>query len=325
MKALITGANGFTGSHLVKALLQRQCEVVGLVRNPERAHRLTGLPIELAVGDICDRAVLDPALADVDWVFHTAAYVDLGIVDRDRMARVNVEGTRTLLAAAQAANVQKLVYCSTIGIYGDTQGRTIDETFEREQQGFSSAYDSTKYDAQALVNQAVADGFPAVSVMPSGIFGPDDPHFGPVIQSFLNGKLPFWLGGDRVTGIVHVDDLVEAMILAAAQSEPGEHYILSTADLPTREMFKLLGELSGQRPPREIPRWLAQTVAAILDPIGQLSGWNPPLSHERLHYVYDRCVRVSGQKAKTQLGWQPRDLKTLFAELVEHYGRQTPT
>ncbi|NEO85938.1 MAG: NAD-dependent epimerase/dehydratase family protein [Spirulina sp. SIO3F2] len=319
MKALVTGANGFTGSHLVKALLARQIEVVALVRSLERAQRLMGLPIALVSGDIGDRAILDQAMTGVDWVFHTAAYVDLGIVDAERMAKVNIEGTRTVLAAAQAAAIQKLVYCSTIGIYGDTQGRTIDETFQREQQGFSSAYDSTKYAAQQLVDQAVAEGLPAVSVMPSGIFGPDDPHFGPVIRLFLQGKLPFWLGGDRVTGIVHVDDLVEAMILAAEQSAPGEHYILSTDDLPTREMFGILGRLAGQDVPREIPKALAYAVTAVLDPIGQLSGWNPPLSRERLHYIYDRCVRVTGEKARRELGWQPRDLETLFAELVAHH------
>ncbi|MEM8638850.1 MAG: NAD-dependent epimerase/dehydratase family protein [Cyanobacteria bacterium P01_G01_bin.54] len=323
MKALVTGANGFTGSHLVNALLQRQIEVVAGVRSPQRAQRLTGLPITLVEADICDRTALEQAMTDVDWVFHTAAYVDLGIVDAERMARVNIEGTRTVLAATQAAGIQKLVYCSTIGIYGDTQGRTIDETFEREQSGFSSAYDSTKYKAQQLIDQAVANGLPAVSVMPSGIFGPDDPHFGPVIQLFLRGKLPFWLGGDRITGIVHVDDLVEAMILAAEQSPPGSHYILSTADLPTREMFQILGNLADRPLPREIPKWLAYAVTAVLDPIGQLSGWNPPLSYERLHYIYDRCVRVSGEKARRELGWQPRDLETLFAQLVEHHASQT--
>ncbi|MGB0560384.1 MAG: NAD-dependent epimerase/dehydratase family protein [Spirulinaceae cyanobacterium] len=319
MKALVTGANGFTGSHLVKALLNRQIEVVAGVRSPQRAERLAGLPVTLAPGDICDRPALEAAMTGVDWVFHTAADVDLGIVDAKRMARVNIEGTRTVLSAAHTAGIQKLVYCSTIGIYGDTQGRTIDETFAREQSDFSSAYDETKYKAQQLVDQAAAEGLPVVSVMPSGIFGPDDPHFGPVIRLFLQGKLPFWLGGDRVTGIVHVDDLVAAMILAAEQSPPGEHYILSTADLPTREMFAILGLRADRQPPREIPKWLAYGVTAILDPIGQLSGWNPPLSYERLHYIYDRCVRVTGEKARRELGWQPRDLETLFAQLVEHH------
>lgn len=323
MKALVTGANGFTGSHLVKALAAKGIAVVGLVRATSNTARLTGVSVELAYGDITDRAAVERAMAGVDWVFHTAAYVDLGIVDAVRMARVNVQGTRNVLQAAQAAAVQKLVYCSTIGIYGDTQGRTIDETFQREQADFSSAYDRTKYKAQQLVDEAVKAGLPAVSVMPSGIFGPDDPHFGPVIRTFVQGKLPFWLGGDRVTGIVHVDDLVDGMILAAQKAAPGEHFILSTDDLPTREMFRLLGQYTGRQPPREIPKWLAYTVTALLDPLGHLTGWNPPLSRERLHYVYDRCVRVTGAKAKRELAWQPRSLEALLAELAQAYATET--
>jgi nucleoside-diphosphate-sugar epimerase len=316
MKALVTGANGFTGSHLVRALVERGFEVVGLVRRTSNCDRLSGLPVQLAYGDVTDRASIDAAMNGVDWLFHTAAYVDLGIVDGERMARVNVEGTRNVLAAAQAAQVQKMVYCSTIGIYGDTEGETITETFQRRQQGFSSAYDSTKYDAQQLINQAAANGFPVVSVMPSGIFGVDDPHFGPVIRLFLSGKLPFWVGGDRITGIVHVDDLVAAMLLAAEKSPPGEHYIISTDDLPTREMFAYLGEKAGIPAPKEAPKALVYVLTFFLDPLGHLFRWNPPLSRERLHYVYERCVRVSGQKAKDQLGWQPRPLTAIFDEFI---------
>lgn len=316
MKALVTGANGFTGSHLVRALVARGLDVVGLVRRTSKRDRLANVPLTLAYGDITDRPSLDAAMAGVDWVFHTAADVDLGIVDGDRMARVNIDGTGNVLAAAQAAGVQKMVYCSTIGIYGDTQGETIDETFQRRQTGFSSAYDRTKYEAQVLVNQAAAAGFPVVSVMPSGIFGVDDPHFGPVIQLFLRGKLPFWVGGDRITGIVHVDDLVEAMILAAEKSQPGEHYIISTADLPTREMFAYLGQKAGIPTPKEAPKALVYAITTLLDPLGHLFKWNPPLSRERLHYVYERCVRVTGQKAKDQLGWNPRPLTAIFDEFL---------
>lgn len=309
MKALVTGANGFTGSHLVKVLEQRGDTVVGLVRKTSDLSRLAHSKAQLVYGDITDRSALKTAMQSVDWVFHTAAYVELGLVDAVRMERINVEGTRSVLETAKAAGITKLVYCSTIGIYGDTQGQTIDETFQRQQPGFSSAYDSTKYKAQQLVDQAVAEGLPVVSVMPSGIFGADDPHFGPVLQTFRQGRLKVWAGGDRVTGIVHVDDLVAAMLLAAEKAPSGAHYIISTGDLTTREMFRFLSQETGVPVPHEVPEPIVRLAGNLLDPIGRLFSWQPPISRERVHYVYDRCVRVDGSKARRELGWQPRTVE----------------
>ena len=317
MKALVTGANGFTGSHLVQALIDRGFEVVALVRKTSNLWRLAKLPVQYAYGDITDRPALEAAMQGVQWVFHTAAYVELGVVDAEAMERINVEGTRAVLEAAQAANVKKMVYCSTIGVYGDTQGRSIDETFQRQQQGFSSAYDRTKYLAQQLVDQAAANGFPVVSVMPSGIFGADDPHFGPVLKTFRQGKLKVWAGGDRITGIVHVDDLVSAMLLAAEKAPSGSHYIISAGELSTREMFDFVSQETGVPAPREVPQPIVRLAGTLLDPIGQLFSWQPPISRERVHYIYDRCVRVDASKAQRELGWQPRSVEETLRDCLK--------
>ncbi len=316
MKALVTGANGFTGSHLVKALVQRGATVTAYVRSSSNLDRLSELPIRYAYGDITDQPALKAAMKGVDTVFHTAAYVELGLVNDTKMEQVNIRGTQAVLGAAQAASVSKLVYCSTIGIYGDTQGQVVDETFQRTQTGFSSAYDRTKYLAQKAVDAAAQKGFDVVSVMPSGIFGADDPHFGPVVQLFLKGKLKVWAGGDRITGIVHVDDLVEAMILAAESGTRGEHYIISAGEMTTREMFQRFSEATQLAVPREVPEPLVRLLGGLLDPLGRLCGWQPPLSQERVHYIYDRCVRVDAAKARTELGWQPRSVAETLQELV---------
>jgi dihydroflavonol-4-reductase len=309
MKVLVTGANGFTGSHLVKALVQRGDQVTALVRKSSNLSRLADSPVQLVYGDIGDRPALTTAMKDVDWVFHVAAYVELGLVDAAKMEQVNVEGTRTVLEVAQTAGIHKLVYCSTIGVYGDTQGQAIDETFQRTQTDFSSAYDRTKYQAQQVVNQFAAQGLPVVSVMPAGIFGADDPHFGPVITQFLRGRLKVWAGGDRVTGIVHIDDLVQAMLLAAEKASSGSHYIISTGDLTTREMFQFLSQETGISVPAELPEPIVRWVGNLLDLIGRLLSWQPPLSRERVHYLYDRCVRVDATKARRELDWQPRSIE----------------
>jgi dihydroflavonol-4-reductase len=316
MKALVTGANGFTGSHLVKALVARNAEVVAFVRRSSQCDRLFNLPITYAYGDIADQAALTEAMRGVDNVFHTAAYVELGLVDGAAMEQVNVQGTQAVLAAAQTAHVSKMVYCSTIGIFGDTQGQVIDETFVRTQTTFSSAYDRTKYLAQQAVDAAAQQGLDVVSVLPSGIFGADDPHFGPVVQTFLKGRLKAWPGGDRITGIVHVDDLVEAMILAAERGTKGEHYIISAGEMTTREMFAQFSQLSGIPAPAEAPEGIVRLLGTLLDPVGRLLKWQPPLSRERVHYIYDRCVRVSGEKARSQLGWNPRSAQQTLQDLL---------
>lgn len=316
MRALVTGANGFTGSHLVKLLLARGDSVTGLVRKSNNVSRLADCDVKFVYGDITDRAALTEAMTGVDVVFHTAAYVELGIVNAAEMERVNVEGTRAVLEVAKAVNVPKIIYCSTIGIFGDTQGNVINETFQRTQAEFSSAYDRTKYQAQQLVDQAVKDGLWIASVMPSGIFGKDDPHFLPVLSAFQKGRLKVWAGGSRVTGIVHVDDLAEAMILAVDRAKSGEYYIISAGDLTTQEMFEIFSQETGIPAPREAPKALVRLVASILDPIGRLSGWQPPIDNERVHYLYDRCVRVDATKARQELGWNPRSPEVTLKSLM---------
>ncbi|WP_373527335.1 NAD-dependent epimerase/dehydratase family protein [Nostoc sp.] len=316
MKVLVTGANGFTGSHLVQALQKQDNIVVGLVRKSSNLERLSNCNIQLVYGDITDRDALRAAMTGVDTVFHTAAYVELGIVNEAEMERVNVEGTKAVLEVAQAVGVSKLVYCSTIGIFGDTKGQVINETFQRTQSDFSSAYDRTKYQAQQLVDQFAKDGLFVVSILPSGIFGADDPHFGSVIQLFLQRRLKLWAGGDRITGIVHVDDLASAMILAAEKSQSGEYYIISSGDLSTREMFKILSQATSIPVPYEVPEFLVRLAGNLLDPIGILLKWQPPLSRERVHYIYDRCVRVDATKAHNELNWYPRSISETLLELI---------
>ncbi|MDJ0732992.1 MAG: NAD-dependent epimerase/dehydratase family protein [Nostocaceae cyanobacterium] len=317
MKVLVTGASGFTGSHLVKALQNQGDSVVGFVRQSSNLARLANTGVELVYGDITDRNALGKAMEGVDTVFHTAAYVEIGLVNSQEMERVNVQGTEAVLEVAKETSISKMVYCSTIGVYGDTQGKVVNETFQRTQKDFSSAYDRTKYKAQELVNQAVAGGLPVVSVMPSGIFGADDPHFGPAIQLFLRGGMKLWVGGDRITGIVHVDDLVDAMILAAQKAKPGEHYIISAGEVPSREMFAILSQETGIPVPVEVPEPLVRVGGNILDVMGRVLNWNPPISRERVHYIYDRCVRIDASKARQELGWQPRSVSQTLKEIVE--------
>jgi dihydroflavonol-4-reductase len=137
------------------------------------------------------------------------------------------------------------------------------------------------------------------------------------MDTFLKGKLKVWAGGDRITGIVHVDDLVSAMLLAADQAPTGAHYIISTGDLSTRDMFNFISQETKIPAPTEIPEPIVRIVGNLLDPIGRLLSWQPPISRERVHYIYDRCVRVSGDKAKRELGWNPRSVEETLRQSIQ--------
>ena len=291
-------------------------DMYGIVRSHRRAECIEAHRDRLFIADITDREALCKVFHDADIVIHTAGYVDLGTVDREEMFRVNVEGMHSVLWAAKESRIKRIVHVSTIGIFGDTGGAVVDEHYQRQQVSFSSSYDETKLIAQQLVNEYQRQGMDAVSVLPSGIMGKGDPHFGPVIRRFLNGKLPFWAGGARITGIVHVEDVADLLLLAATRGRSGEYYIASAGELTTREMFQLLSEYSGIAPPKEVPEKWVRTLANVLTLAAKFGRFRPPLNRERIHYLYDRCVRVDASKARQTLGWNPRSPETTIKQLI---------
>ena len=176
MKSFVTGGAGFLGSAVVGRLVARGDEVVGLARSDESATRLTRLGARPVRGDITDAPTLDQLLTDVDVVFHIAGDYRVGIKESDHeaMFRTNVDGTTIVLDAAVTAAVKKIVYVSTVGVFGNTRGRVVDETYERPDRDFLSYYDATKYMAHRVARTRAAAGAPIVVVQPGAIYGPGD-------------------------------------------------------------------------------------------------------------------------------------------------------
>ena len=106
------------------------------------------------------------------------------------------------------------------------------------------------------------------------------------------------------------------MMLAAEKAPSGEHFIISAGELSIGEMFKVLGEASGVKPPADAPKPLVRAIGGLLDPIGKLFSWNAPLNNELVHYIYDRCVRISGEKAMRDLGWHPRSVPEILTGIA---------
>lgn len=220
MRVLVTGATGFLGGRLTEKLLERGDEVVALVRREVElgaAHTVRG--------DLSDPAALREAMQGCGAVFHVAAMYEVGIPRRarDAMYDVNVRGTENVLDAA--ANIERVVYVSTVNVFGNTHGTIVDETYERTPGDWLSAYDWTKY----LAHQAASTRENVAVAQPGAIYGPGDhSELGAQLDQARRGKLPFKALADVGVNAVHVDDAAAGLLLVHDRGRLGESYVLGS-------------------------------------------------------------------------------------------------
>lgn len=190
MRCALTGATGFVGGELARQLVAAGHEVAALVRTPAKAIALDAIGVDLIAGDLDGVAALDRLLVRADGFFHVAGWYKLGDPDGDVAQRVNVDGTRNALAAAQRAGTPKVVYTSTLAINSDTGGQVFDESHRHTGEHLST-YDRTKAEAHAVARGFAAAGLPLVIVMPGGIYGPGDTsQVGRLVEQVVAGGRP---------------------------------------------------------------------------------------------------------------------------------------
>ncbi|HWL64561.1 MAG TPA: NAD-dependent epimerase/dehydratase family protein, partial [Actinomycetota bacterium] len=278
MKAFITGATGFVGGKLAAKLRDRGDDVVALVRSPAKAARLKELGCTIVEGDLLAAAAIREGVRGADAVFHVAADYRIGIPasERKAMHEANVTGTEVVLDAASEAGVTKIVYVSTIGYFGNTRGEVVDEKFQRTDLDWLSAYDETKYLAHELVQDRIDQGAPIVITQPGGIYGPgDQSDLADLIDRVRKGKLPFLPMPEVGFNFVHVDDVVEGLLLAHDKGKPGESYVLG-GELTTLGGFvETLTGLEGRRPPRVLPTVFVKVSAPFGPIVGKAFGLPP--------------------------------------------------
>ena len=195
MKYFVTGATGFIGGHLIAKLLARGDQVTCLVRNPDKAVSLAKQGVTLVKGDVADRATMREAMRGVDGVFHIAALYKLGLEFKDQMAAVNVDGTRHTLEAAVEAGVPKIVYTSTMAVFGNTHDQVVDETYRVEMQSLASEYERTKWAAHYEVAVPLQQkGAPLVIVQPGTVTGPGDTSPFNMVYDFYLQRMPVMMG-----------------------------------------------------------------------------------------------------------------------------------
>lgn len=312
MKAFITGATGFIGGRVAGRLRERGDEVVALVRTPAKAGRLKELGCEIVTGDLLSADAIQAGVKGCDAVFHIAADYRVGIPagERQGMHDANVTGTEIILDAAIDAGVGKIVYVSTIGYFGNTRGDVVDETFVRTDFDWLSVYDETKYLAHEVAADRIKKGAPIVIAQPGGVYGPGDTSdLAMLIDRLRSGKLPFLPMGDVGFNFVHVDDVVEGIILAHDKGRNGESYVLGGERTTLQGLTEKLSELEDRRSPRPLPDIFVKASAPFGPVIGKLMGL-PPNMKEMIKAGDGVTYWAKDDKARSELGYSPRNLDT---------------
>jgi dihydroflavonol-4-reductase len=298
-RILLTGATGLIGSHVARLLAERGDDIRATVRESSNLDALDGLEVETVRADILDRRAMRRALRGIERVFHAAGTTNLAL-SRARAFAINVEGTRIVLEEALRAEVERVVYTSSVAAIGPAPpGSTADETQVWDAGRYAIPYLDSKHEAEVEVLRLVARGLPAVMVNPAHVLGPGDPGRSStaLVRRFLRRQIPVYVDG--TLNIVDVEDVARGHLLAEEMGRVGERYILGNRNFTLDRLFADLGRLSGVEPPAvklPLPAALALVSAA-----SRMPGGPGPATAELRAASLRWAFRNT--KAKRELGW----------------------
>ncbi len=324
MKVFVTGGTGFIGGAVVRQLRARGDDVVALVRNPSKGAALEALGCALVAGDLNDERAIRTGMEGCDAVIHAAAVYEVGIPvsERKSMREANVGGTERVLGAALEAKVPKVVYVSTVGVFGNTHGQIVDESYEHPAESFTSEYEKTKWEAHQVAEKLIAEGLPCVIVQPGGVYGPGDTSsIGVLLDQFLSGKMPLIPFPELGICLTHVEDVAAGILLALDKGKTGEAYVLSGPATTVREAIDIVAAETGKKAPKHaLPTGLMKALTPIGPLVGKMMG-QPPNLRELISSADGVTFWASHDKATRELGYEPRDLETGLHDLLEAEGK----
>jgi nucleoside-diphosphate-sugar epimerase len=312
VKVFLTGGTGFIGGEVARQLRDRGDEVVALVRSPGKAAKLRELGCALVEGDLGDSAALSKGIEGCEAVIHAAAVYEVGIPasQRPAMWEANVTGTERVMRAALDAGVPRIVYVSTVGIFGNTHKQVVDESYRNPETDFTSYYEETKLEAHKLVERMIAEqSLPAVIVQPGGVYGPGDTsQVADLLEQFFAGRLPLLPFPELGICMTHVEDIAGGILLALDKGKLGEAYVISGPATTMREAVETVARLSGRKAPkRNLPTGLMKMMIPFGPVVGKVMG-QPPNLRELITSGDGVTFWAAYDKAERELGYSPRGM-----------------
>ena len=306
MRVLVTGATGFTGGHLARALVGRGYAVRALIRREDQAPALGADGIETIVGDLKERHALDRAVEQIDVVYHIAAiYRQAGLPESEYRA-VNVTAVKELIEAAAAAGATRFVHCSTVGVHGDVKRPPANEDAPLSP---GDIYQRTKVEGEAAAREASARTGLAVTIArPSGIYGPGDRRLLKLFRGVARRRFVVLGSGDIFYHLTYIDDLVEGFRLCGeVPAAANRTYLVAGGEVTTlNELVALIAEEAGVRPPgRRWPVWPVWLAGAMCEAICVPLRIEPPLYRRRVDF-FTKSRAFDITKARHEIGYAPQ-------------------
>ncbi|RMF69009.1 MAG: NAD-dependent epimerase/dehydratase family protein [Alphaproteobacteria bacterium] len=322
-RALVTGAAGFVGSAVVRALLREGVAVRALMRASSRSWTLDGLPVERVVGDLRDPACRRRILRDIDVLFHVAADYRLWVRDPAALYATNVDATRALYREALDRGVACIVHTGTVAtLRPRADGTPADEGDRGRLSDMIGHYKRSKFLAEEVaLDLCRQENAPIVIVQPSSPVGPRDARptpTGRILVEAACGRMPGYV--ETGLNIVHVDDVATGHILAWRRGRPGERYILGGENLWLKDILTRIAHLTGARPPRwRLPIGLVRPVALACEMAARvLPAYEPFVNREAVRMA-EYCMFFSSRKAESALGYRARPADEALRDALDWF------
>jgi dihydroflavonol-4-reductase len=304
MLAFLTGATGFVGSHVARALADQGADLRLLVRSNSNLKNIQDLKADLFTGDLRDPASLEKGIAGCDAIFHVAADYRLWVRDPDEMYRANVEGTHAILEAARKNNVRRVVYTSSVATMGFTQNAFADESSPVSLANMIGPYKRSKFMAEQVAIEAARSGLDVVIVNPTTPVGERDikpTPTGRIVVDFLKKKFPAYV--DTGLNLVDVKECARGHIAALEKGRPGERYILGGENLTLKQILDKLAAITGLPSPTIRVPYIVALATGVVDEVvtGRILGREPRATIDAVRMGRKKMF-VTSAKAERELG-----------------------